>query len=178
MTGFHRIGAHGFSHQTGSMEGVVFHVWFGNSTHGAIEHDAVDLNRKLTFNKPGAIVIAVGVNFYKTFYIYRFGKFSASRSFPTFLASKSKKYKLDTNLHGGNRAFVMTGEMERVFPFDIYPMQLIKAIMIEDIDAMENLGIYEVDEEDFALAEYIDTSKTEIQTIVRKGLDIMRKEMS
>nr|NQU93044.1 Na(+)-translocating NADH-quinone reductase subunit A [Bacteroidota bacterium] len=106
------------------------------------------------------------------------GKFSPSRTFLSWLGSNSKKYRLDTNFHGGNRAFVMTGEMEKVFPFDIYPMQLIKAIMVEDIDAMENLGIYEVDEEDFALAEYIDTSKTEIQSIVRKGLDTMRKEMS
>ncbi len=107
-----------------------------------------------------------------------FGKFSFSKSFPTFLNGKNKKYRLDTNLHGGERAFVMTGEMEKVFPFDIYPMQLIKSIMIEDIDAMEQLGIYEVDEEDFALIEYIDTSKIDIQAIVRKGIDVMRKEMS
>jgi Na+-transporting NADH:ubiquinone oxidoreductase subunit A len=107
-----------------------------------------------------------------------FGKFSYSRAFPTILNGKNKKYRLDTNFHGGPRAFVMTGEMEKVFPFDIYPMQLIKAIMIEDIDAMEKLGILEIDEEDFALVEYIDTSKTEIQTIVRKGIDLMRKEMS
>ncbi len=90
----------------------------------------------------------------------------------------NKKYRLNTNLNGGERAFVVTGEFEKVFPFDIYPLQLIKAIMIDDIDAMENLGIYEVDEEDFALCEYIDPSKTEIQAIVRKGLDLMRKEMS
>lgn len=107
-----------------------------------------------------------------------FGKFSYSKTFFTWLQSKNKKYRLDTNFHGGHRALVMTGEMEKVFPFDIYPMQLIKAIMIEDIEAMENLGIYEVDEEDFALVEYIDTSKTEIQELVRKGLDLMRKEMS
>jgi Na+-transporting NADH:ubiquinone oxidoreductase subunit A len=107
-----------------------------------------------------------------------FGKFSYSRSFPTLPGNKNKKYRLDTNYHGGERAFVMTGEMEKVFPFDIYPMQLIKSIMIEDIDAMEKLGIFEVDEEDFALVEYIDTSKTEIQTIVRQGIDLMRKEMS
>jgi len=105
------------------------------------------------------------------------GKFSFSKSFPTFLNGKNKKYRLDTNLHGGERAFVITGQYEKVFPFDIYPMQLLKAIMIEDIDAMENLGIYEVDEEDFALCEFIDTSKTEMQAIVRKGLDVMRKEM-
>ena len=72
----------------------------------------------------------------------------------------------------------MTGKFEKVFPFDIYPMQLVKAIMVEDIDQMENMGIYEIDDEDFALCEVIDTSKTEIQDIVRKGLDLMRKEMS
>jgi Na+-transporting NADH:ubiquinone oxidoreductase subunit A len=72
----------------------------------------------------------------------------------------------------------MTGEYEKVFPMDIYPVQLIKAIMIEDIDLMEKLGIYEVDEEDFALCEYVCTSKTEVQSIIRKGLDLMRKEMS
>jgi Na+-transporting NADH:ubiquinone oxidoreductase subunit A len=106
------------------------------------------------------------------------GKFSFSDTFPNFLSGKNKKYQLDTNLHGGHRAFVMTGRMEKVFPFDIYPLQLIKSIMVEDIDEMEKLGIYEVDEEDFALIEYIDTSKTEIQTIVRQGIDLMRKEMS
>ena len=106
------------------------------------------------------------------------GKFSFSDAFPNFLNGKNKKYQLDTNMHGGHRAFVMTGRMEKVFPFDIYPLQLIKSIMVEDIDEMEKLGIYEVDEEDFALIEYIDTSKTEIQTIVRQGIDLMRKEMS
>ncbi len=106
-----------------------------------------------------------------------FGKFSFSKTFPTWMAGKNKKYRLDTNLHGGERALVMTGQYEKVFPFDIYPMQLLKAIMIEDIDAMENLGIFEVDEEDFSLCEFIDTSKTEMQAIVRKGLDTMRKEM-
>ncbi len=104
-------------------------------------------------------------------------KFSFSHQFFSWLTPK-KKYNLDTNLHGGERAFVMTGKYELVFPFDIYPMQLIKAIMIEDIDQMENLGIYEIDDEDFALCEFIDTSKTEIQSIVRKGLDLMRKEMT
>ncbi len=106
-----------------------------------------------------------------------FDKFSISRSFPSFLF-RNKKYKLDTNMHGGHRALVMTGQFEKVFPFDIYPMQLLKAIIVEDIDLMENLGIYEVDEEDFALCEVIDTSKTDIQVLVRKGLDLMRKEMS
>ena len=81
-------------------------------------------------------------------------------------------------MHGGERAYVMTGKFEKVFPFDIYPLQLIKAILVEDIDLMEQLGIYEIDDEDFALCEVIDTSKTNIQQIVRKGLDLMRQEMS
>jgi len=104
-------------------------------------------------------------------------KFSFSK---TFLSQffPNKKYRLDTNLHGGKRAYVMTGKLEKVFPFDIYPLQLIKAIIVEDIDLMEQLGIYEIDDEDFALCEVIDTSKTNIQQIVRKGLDLMRQEMS
>ena len=106
----------------------------------------------------------------------RLNKFSTSLSYFSWLTPR-KKYSLDTNLNGGVRAYVMTGEFEKVFGWDIYPMQLIKAILIEDIDQMEMLGIYEVDEEDFALCEYIDTSKTEIQDAVRKGLDFMRKEM-
>jgi Na+-transporting NADH:ubiquinone oxidoreductase subunit A len=104
-------------------------------------------------------------------------KFSFSRSFFSWLRP-ARKYRLDTNLNGGERAFVMTGQFEKVFGWDIYPLQLIKAAIIEDIDLMEKLGIYEVDEEDFALCEFIDTSKTEIQQIIRKGLDLMRKEMS
>jgi len=106
-----------------------------------------------------------------------FNKFSASRAVLSWLIP-GRKFKLDTNLHGGPRAYVMTGEYEKVFPMDIYPVQLIKAIMIEDIDLMEKLGIYEVDEEDFALCEYVCTSKAEVQSIVRKGLDLMRQEMS
>jgi len=104
-------------------------------------------------------------------------KYSFSRTFLTWL-TPGKKYRLDTNIHGGVRAVVMTGQFERVFPFHIYPVQLIKSILVKDIDLMENLGIYEVDDEDFALCEFIDTSKMEIQSIVREGLDWMRKEMS
>ncbi len=83
---------------------------------------------------------------------------------------------MDTNLHGGRRAYVMTGEYEKVFPMDIYPVNLIKAIMVEDVELMERLGIYEVAEEDFALCEFVCTSKTEVQRIIRHGLDLMRKE--
>ena len=106
-----------------------------------------------------------------------FKKHSASRAVFSWLIP-GRKYKLDTNFHGGNRAYVMTGEYEKVFPMDIYPVQLIKSILVEDIDKMEQLGIYEVDEEDFALCEYVCTSKTEVQSIIRTGLDLMRKEMS
>lgn len=106
-----------------------------------------------------------------------FKKHSFYRTFFTWITPK-KKFKVHTNLNGGERAFVVTGQFEKVFPLDIYPMQLLKAIIIEDIDAMENLGIYEVDEEDFALCEYISTSKINLQSIVRSGLDLMRKEMS
>ncbi len=104
-------------------------------------------------------------------------KFSFSKSFFSYL-TPNRKYRLDTNFHGAERAYVMTGQYEQVLPMDIYPMQLIKACLAENIEMMENLGIYEVDEEDFALVEFIDTSKTEIQHIIRKGLDLIRKEMS
>lgn len=104
-----------------------------------------------------------------------FDKFSNSRLFPTFL-TPNKKFRLDTNTNGEERGFVVTGEMEKVFPFDIYPMQLIKASMTNDIDLMESLGIYEVAPEDFALCEYVCTSKIEIQEEIRKGLDLIKKE--
>lgn len=104
-------------------------------------------------------------------------RFSLSRTFFSWL-TPNKEYIVDTNIKGGHRALMITGNFEKVFPFNILPMQLLKAIIIEDIDLMEQLGIYEVTEEDFALCEFIDTSKTEIQSIVRKGLDLMVKEMS
>ncbi|MBN2481461.1 MAG: Na(+)-translocating NADH-quinone reductase subunit A [Bacteroidales bacterium] len=106
-----------------------------------------------------------------------FNKYSVSRTFWSWLSPK-REYIVDTNLHGGQRAFILTGLYEKVFPMDIYPMQLLKAIMAEDIDQMEKLGIYEIVEEDFALCEFIDPSKTEMQTLVRKGLDTMMREMS
>ena len=102
-------------------------------------------------------------------------KISISRTFFTWL-TPNKKYKLDTNLHGEERAFVMTGEYEKVLPMDIYPLQLLKSIMVGDIEAMENLGIYEVDEEDLALCEFICTSKMPVQKIIRQGLDLTRAE--
>lgn len=106
-----------------------------------------------------------------------FSKFSFSHSYFAW-TMRHKEYTIDANLKGGRRALMITGSFEKVFPFDILPMQLIKAIIIEDIELMEKLGIYEVTEEDFALCEFIDTSKTDIQALVRKGLDNLMKEMS
>lgn len=106
-----------------------------------------------------------------------FKKFTSTNTMGASLCKKSKKV-LDTNLNGGVRPFVMTGNFEKVFPFDIYPMQLIKACIIKDIDQMEELGIYEIDAEDFALCEVIDPSKTAIQQIVRESLEMLRKEMN
>jgi len=103
-------------------------------------------------------------------------KFSVSHSYFNWMMP-NKTYRLDTNLNGEERSFVMTGEMEKVFPFDIYPMNLIKAIMINDIDAMEKMGVYEVDAEDFALCEFINTSKIDIQDIVRTGMENLREEL-
>lgn len=106
-----------------------------------------------------------------------FNKFSVSRTFFSWL-TPNKKHLLTTNTHGEERPFVMTGQYEKVFPMDIYPVQLLKSILIEDIDMMEKLGIYEVAEEDFALCELVCTSKIKSQEIIRHGLDIMRKEFS
>jgi Na+-transporting NADH:ubiquinone oxidoreductase subunit A len=111
-------------------------------------------------------------------------KFSISRALPSFFMRQLEKitgqptvYNLDTNLHGEERAFVVSGQYEQVFPFDIFPVQLIKAIMTNDIELMENLGIYEVVEEDFALCEVVCTSKIPVQETIRKGLDLMKKEL-
>ena len=85
-------------------------------------------------------------------------------------------YNFNTNMHGSVRPFLFTGSFERVFPFDIYPLQLIKACIVGDVELQEKLGIYEVEPEDFALCEFIDPSKTEIQTIIREALEVLRKE--
>ena len=104
--------------------------------------------------------------------------FSTSRSYLSWLMDKHKKYDLDCRIKGGERHMIMSAEYERVFPMDIYPSYLIKAIITGDIDRQEALGIYEVAPEDFAVAEFIDSSKLELQRIVREGLDILRKENS
>lgn len=104
-------------------------------------------------------------------------KHSASRAFLSKLIP-GKRFTIDTNMHGGHRAMVVTGQYEKVMPMDIYPMYLIKAILANDIDRMEQLGIYEVVEEDMALCEYVCPSKTEMQAILRKGIETIIKELS
>ena len=105
----------------------------------------------------------------------RFGQFSVNRSYFSWLRCK-KEYKIDARVKGGERHMIMSGEYDKVLPMDIYGEYLIKAIIAGDIDKMEQLGIYEVSPEDFALAEFVDSSKLELQDIVRKGLDMLRKE--
>ncbi|MDR0349205.1 MAG: Na(+)-translocating NADH-quinone reductase subunit A [Tannerella sp.] len=107
-----------------------------------------------------------------------FGKYSVSRTYFSWLAGKNKEYVLDARIRGGKRAMIMSNEYDKVFPLDILPEYLLKAIIAFDIDKMENLGIYEVAPEDFALCEFVDTSKIEIQQIVRNGLDLLYKEMN
>lgn len=103
-------------------------------------------------------------------------KFSNNRLLLSAWIGGKKQYRLDTNTNGEERAFVVTGEIDRVFPFDILPMQLTKAAITNDIDGMEALGIYEVAPEDFALCEYVCTSKIDIQDKIRQGLDLIQSE--
>ena len=105
----------------------------------------------------------------------RFNQFSVSRSYFSWLCGK-KSYALDARIKGGERHMIMSGEYDKVLPMDIYGEYLIKAIITGDIDRQEALGIYEVSPEDFALAEFVDSSKLELQRIVREGLNVLRKE--
>ncbi|MBR5988619.1 MAG: Na(+)-translocating NADH-quinone reductase subunit A [Prevotella sp.] len=105
----------------------------------------------------------------------RFKQFSVNRSYFSWLLGK-KSYALDARVKGGQRHIIMSGEYDKVLPMDIYGEYLIKAIIAGDIDRQEALGIYEVSPEDFALAEFVDSSKLELQRIVREGLNILRKE--
>ncbi|MEX2350710.1 MAG: Na(+)-translocating NADH-quinone reductase subunit A [Flavobacteriaceae bacterium] len=106
-----------------------------------------------------------------------FNKISITRALTFSWLTPKKKYVLDTNTNGEHRAFVQTGIYEQVFPLDIYPLQILKACMVEDLDAMEELGMFEVAPEDFALTEFVCISKQPHQEIIRKGLDLMYKEI-
>ncbi len=106
----------------------------------------------------------------------RFSMFSTSRSYFSWLCPK-REYTIDARIKGGERHMIMSNEYDKVFPMDIYPEYLLKAIITGNIDKMEELGIYEVAPEDFALCEFVDSSKLELQRIVREGLDKLRAEM-
>ena len=106
-----------------------------------------------------------------------FNKMSTTRAMTFSWLNPKKEYDLDTNTNGEHRAFVLTGQFEEVFPLDIYPMQILKACLYQDLDEMEALGMYEVAPEDFALTEFVCVSKQPHQDIIRKGLDLMIKEI-
>ncbi len=106
-----------------------------------------------------------------------FNKISPSRALTFSWMLPNKKFDLNTNTNGEHRAFVVTGNYEQVFPLDIYPLQILKACMVKDLDAMEALGMYEVAPEDFSLTEFICVSKQPHQQIIREGLDLMYKEI-
>ena len=164
----------------------IFHLVDNNITSGdkrfisgnVLTGTKIEKNGFLSFYDNMITVIPEG-NFYNFFgwLIPSFKKHSFYRTAFSWLAP-NKEYSLNTNLNGGERAFVVTGAMEKVFPMDIYLIELLKAILVDDIDKMENLGIYEIIEEDIALCEYISTSKINMQSLLRRGLDDLRKEMS
>ena len=106
-----------------------------------------------------------------------FDKISTSRALTFSWLMPNKKFDLNTNTNGEHRAFVVTGSYEEVFPLDIFPMRILKACMYKDLDEMEALGMYEVAPEDFALTEFVCVSKQPHQDIIRKGLDLMKKEL-
>jgi len=103
-------------------------------------------------------------------------KMSTSRSFPGHFMPK-KLFRPDARLSGGRRAIIMSGQYDKVVPMDIMTEYLIKAILSHNIEKMEALGIYEVAPEDFAVAEYVCTSKMPLQSIVAQGLEYLRKEL-
>lgn len=108
----------------------------------------------------------------------RLDQFSVSHSYFSWLMGKKKEYVLDARIKGGERHLIMSNEYDKVFPMDIFPEYLLKAIIAGDIDRMEALGIYEVAPEDFSLCEFVCSSKVEVQRIVRAGLNMLRAEMS
>jgi Na+-transporting NADH:ubiquinone oxidoreductase subunit A len=100
---------------------------------------------------------------------------TVSKTFFNFLSPK-RRFEADTNTHGEKRAFVVTGQYEELLPMDIYPQHLLKAIIVNDFEKMEGLGIYEVVEEDLALCEFACTSKQPLQKILREGLEMVHEQ--
>ena len=172
-----------------------FQFWQGGSLSGLLKERIAKKNVRIISGNvlTGTAVINDGFlgfydtmvsvipdgNYYEMFgwALPGFGKYSPSHTFFSWLGSKQKKYILDSNTHGEERAFVLSDEYEKVLPMDILPVYLLKAILANDIDAMEQLGIYEVIEEDLALCEYVCTSKIMVQSILRKGINNMIKEL-
>ena len=152
-------------------EGVSLRYISGNPLTGR----KIDENGELRAYDSQVTVIPEGDDIHEAFGWASFSpkRYSAGATYLSF----HKKFRLDARLMGGPRAIIVSNEYDKVFPMDIYPEQLIKAIIAFNIDRMEQLGIYEVAPEDFALCEFVDTSKLELQRIVRVGLDLLRKEM-
>lgn len=138
---------------------------------------AVEMNGYLRFPYRQVCVIAEGddVDEFMGWASMAPSKMSTSRSFPGHFLKRL--FRPDARLHGGRRAMIMSGEYDKVMPMDILPEYLVKAIISRNVEEMEKLGIYEVAPEDFALAEYVDTSKLPLQQIVRDGIDYLRKEL-
>lgn len=139
---------------------------------------AISLEGHLGFYSNTVTVIPEG-NDYELFGWNKpvFDKISTTRALTFSWLMPKKKYDLDTNTNGEHRAFVVTGGYEEVFPLDMYPLQMLKSCMVQDLDEMEALGMYEVAPEDFSLTEFVCVSKQPHQEIIRKGLDLMYKEI-
>ncbi len=136
----------------------------------------IQMNGYLSFYHSQITAIPEGRHYeFMGWLIPTYARPSISKTFLYYLSPK-KKFKVNTNLHGEERAFVVTGEYEKVLPMDIYPVPLLKSILAKDFEAMENLGIYEVVEEDMALCEFVCTSKIDVQEILREGLELMEAE--
>ena len=154
--------------------GTTTRIISGNALSGRI----VTRDEFMTFYSNQITVLEEG-DYYEFFgsFAPRFGKFSVSRTYLSWLCPR-KKYNLDTNVNGGARPILMTGIWEKYLPMDIHPMYLVKACIAGNIDKMENLGIYEVLPEDLALCEFVDPSKTEVQEAIQNGINLMIKELS
>ena len=154
-------------------EGCHVRVLNGNPLTGVIANDETVLGAHTS----EVTLIPEGDDVYEIFgwMLPRLNDFSTSHSYFSWLQGK-KTYNLDARIKGGERHMIMSGEYDKVLPMDIYSEYLIKSIITGNIDSQEQLGIYEVSPEDFALAEFVDSSKLPLQKIVREGLDILRKE--
>lgn len=157
----------------GNVEGDNNRIISGNVLTGT----QIDANGFLGFFSNQITVIPEGNDYeFMGWAAPGFNKFSAGRTFFSWLMPK-KEYEMNTNTHGEPRAIVVSNQYDSVLPMDIYPEFLIKAIMAQDIDKMEQLGIYEVIEEDLALCEFACTSKIQVQKILRNGLNLMYTEV-